>query len=356
MRFKAVFGMAVFLASPASGQTDFDAQARVTEALAAVRPIAMNSSKVDWSAVETQARAIAAEARDTVDLLPAYHLITWSLHDEHSFMQPPEPIFQAWLTRTNSRRYLPDTPRPRQSVSAFKRRPVSGRDLTLPGDHSARLVVVPANTGGTLPDALAQSIVDQVVATPTTCGYVVDLRGNTGGNMGPMLDGLAPLLGDGFVVPMVAGPGQEEASSKIENGETHGYLTPDATDFIVLSTLPKWPDRPRAAGAPVAVLLDQATASSGEAVAVALKGRANTRFFGERTFGVASANQDVPLSDGITLFVTVALLRDANGVKYPQGVSPDEAVATGPGDRRDRDDAVEEAAKAWLAHQSPCMA
>ncbi|RZJ26386.1 MAG: hypothetical protein EON85_12380 [Brevundimonas sp.] len=348
------------LATPGQAQEGpvaaFDAQARVTEALAAVRPIAMNRDQVDWAAVEARARGIAAEARDTVDLLPAYHLIVWSLRDEHSFMQPTPAQFDTWIARTNGRRYLPDTPRPRQSVSEFKRRPVSGRDLALPGGATARAVVVPAYMGQDENGAFAVSVIEALTATPTACGYVVDLRGNTGGNMGPMVGGLSPLLGEGYSTPAVAGPGLEDAVFRIERGQQIGYLTPDATEGVPLGALPPWPDRPGIAQAPVAVLLDQATASSGEATAIVFKGRAGTRFFGETTFGVASANQDIALSDGVGLFVTIALLKDSAGRTYPRGIAPDEAVETGPGDRRDPDDAVVEAAKGWLATQATCRA
>ena len=118
-RTMIALALALGMASPGLAQETpaFDAQARVTEALAAVRPIAMNRDRVDWAAVEARARGIAANAHDTVDLLPAYHLIVWSLRDEHSFMQPTPAQFDAWIARTDGRRYLPDTPRPRQFTS-----------------------------------------------------------------------------------------------------------------------------------------------------------------------------------------------------------------------------------------------
>ena len=341
------------LASPVPAQDAFDAQARVTEALEAVRPIAMNRDKVDWSAVEAQARAIAEKAQDTVDLLPAYHLIVWSLHDEHSFMQPRPDQFDEWIRRTNGRRYLPDTPRPRASVSTFKRRTVSERDLSLGEGARAREVVVPAFSGSDPDGAFARSIADALGARPGVCGYVVDLRGNTGGNMGPMLAGLSPLLGEGFTIPAIAGPGIEGAVFRIEHGKMVGYL-PGSSEPVPMDDLPVWPRQGDLAFAPVAVLLDQATASSGEAVAVALRGRPRTRFFGERTFGVASANQDLPLSDGVTLHVTIALLKDSSGRTYPEGIEPDSPVASGPGDAADPDDAVVEQAKLWLSNEEAC--
>ena len=347
--------MALMCVAPVAAQeAAFDAQARVTEALEAVRPIAMNRDQVDWAAVETQARAIAAQAHDSVDLLPAYHLIVWSLHDEHSFMQPTPDQFNEWLRRTDSRRYLPDTPRPRASVSEFKRRPVSDRDLALPNGAKLRLVVVPAFSGDDPGNAFAQSISDAIGARPGACGYVVDLRGNTGGNMGPMLGGLSPLLGLGYTMPAIAGPGIEGAVLKVEDGRIAGYL-PGVAEGMTMGELPRWPEGWDLSSVPVAVLLDQATASSGEAVAVALRGRSHTRFFGEKTFGVASGNQDIPLSDGVTLHVAIALLQDSDGRTYPNGIEPDDAVTTGPGDPQDPDDAVVETAKLWLSGQDACQ-
>lgn len=353
----AVASLALTLALQAAvAQATFDPQARVTEALEAVRPIAMNSHEVDWVAVEAQARDIASRAHDTVDLLPAFHLIVWSLHDEHSFMQPTEAQLNTWLERTDGSRYLPDTPRPRGSTSEFRDRPVSGRDVPLGSRFVARAVVVPGYKGDDADNSFAGSITDALGTGSGTCGYLVDLRGNTGGNMGPMIAGLAPLMGEGFSIPSIAGPGMFDAVMRIQGDQMVGYITPDAAEGMPMGRLPRGTPTPELARAPVAVLIDQVTGSSGEAVAVALKGREHTRFFGEKTYGIASANQPVPLSDGVTLHVAIALLKDTAGRTYPEGIVPDEAVATGPGDAADPDDAVVEAAKAWLAIQPACSA
>lgn len=355
-RFGLGLALALVVATPGAAQDapTFDAQARVTEALEAVRPIAMNRDTVDWTAIEARARGIAAEASDTIDLLPAYHLIVWSLGDEHSFMQASDAQIDEWIRRNNRNRFLPDTPRPRASQSAFKRRTVSARDLALPNGRVAREVVVPAHSGDDPGDAYGNAVAGHLTATAGTCGYVIDLRGNTGGNMGPMILGLSPLMGEGYTIPAIADATNFNAVMRIENGGVVGLESPNATETIPFETLADWPEDPTLSTAPVAVMIDQATASSGEAVAIALRGRANTRFFGETTFGVASANLPRLLSDGITLHVTIALLRDSEGRTYLEGFPPDEAVATGPGRPDDPDDAVQEAAKSWLAQQTAC--
>ncbi len=62
-----------------------------------------------------------------------------------------------------------------------------------------RRVTLPAFAGsGAGADAYADRLFGQVAAgAGYACGYVVDLRGNTGGNNWPMLIGLSGLLGDG---------------------------------------------------------------------------------------------------------------------------------------------------------------
>ncbi|WP_336978385.1 hypothetical protein [Brevundimonas nasdae] len=81
----------------------------MTKALQAVRPIAMNRDRVDWVAVERQARELAGPAEDTIDLLPAYHLIVWSLGDNHSLILPTDAQVDEWIRRNGRDRYRPSS-------------------------------------------------------------------------------------------------------------------------------------------------------------------------------------------------------------------------------------------------------
>jgi hypothetical protein len=62
------------------------------------------------------------------------------------------------------------------------------------------------------------------------------------------------------------------------------------------------------------------------AVAVAFRGRPNTRSFGKPTQGKSTANQGVPLKDGATLVVTVATFQDRRGNVYGGPIIPDEII------------------------------
>lgn len=76
----------------------------------------------------------------------------------------------------------------------------------------------------------------------------------------------------------------------------------------------------------VAVLTGPRTASSGEAVAIAFRGRPDTRSFGLPTAGLSTANGTFPLPDGSMLLLTAAVDADRTGRKYRDKVDPDETI------------------------------
>jgi C-terminal processing protease CtpA/Prc len=146
--------------------------------------------------------------------------------------------------------------------------------------------------------------------------WIVDLRGNTGGNMWPMIAGLGPILGDntlGFFVD----PDGIESEWKYRAGlAILNNLTVQAVNNPYTLDNPD----PR-----VAVLTDGRVASSGEAVAIAFKGRPDTRFFGTATCGLATANSEFNV-DGATLNLTTASIADRNRVIHGETLTPDEVI------------------------------
>ena len=102
--------------------------------------------------------------------------------------------------------------------------------------------------------------------------------------------------------------------------------------------------------AAVAVITGARTASSGEAVTIAFKGRARTRSFGQPTTGLSTANGNFPLSDDAMILLTTAIEVDRSGRRYGGKVDPDETQeAAGP-----NGDPAMSAAAAWLKSASGC--
>lgn len=185
--------------------------------------------------------------------------------------------------------------------------------------------------------AAVQKSIEGLTIKP--CGWIVDLRENTGGNMWPMLAGLGPLLG------------AENVGSFVDADQEHEvWRYADGGAYLDLLALVHVADPIESLGPlPVAVLIGSRTASSGEAIAVAFRGRPETRFFGQPTSGQTSVPETFTLSDGAILRVSTARFADRANVIYPANspLQPDEqteAAATLP------------AAQTWLLEQSNCGA
>ena len=116
-------------------------------------------------------------------------------------------------------------------------------------------------------------------------GVIIDLRGNTGGNMYPMIAAIHRFLPDDSILRF----------------KTRKFTMPITKDFVLRSVgLEAQP----ALDCPVALLTDEWTASSGEAVLLCFRGLEKARTFGGATAGYASANEPYPMPDGSQLVLT----------------------------------------------------
>ena len=157
------------------------------------------------------------------------------------------------------------------------------------------------------------------VATARTCGWVVDLRRNTGGSLPPMLVAAGPVLGNGRAVGY---RGRDGATAWF--GYQDGAFTAGGRpDRSLAASRPTRLPRP-----PVAVLTSRLTGSSGEGVAVAFRGRPGARSFGEPTAGVPTGNTQHRLADDAELYLTEGIGIDRTGRSYQARIRPDQPVAS----------------------------
>lgn len=158
-----------------------------------------------------------------------------------------------------------------------------------------------------------------LLRAPCPRSWVLDLRGNRGGNLFPMLAAAGPLLGDGAGLAYVRRDGHR-LTYRYARGAVY------AGDRRLLSVRKPPADF---AGAPLAVLTDGRTASSAEGVLVACFGRAaGVRVFGAPTAGVPTGNLTRTLPDGSTLGITTTLATDHLGRSYDGPLHPDEPGGT----------------------------
>lgn len=124
-------------------------------------------------------------------------------------------------------------------------------------------------------------------ALPNTLqGTIIDLRGNRGGNMYPMIAAVHRFLPDDVILKF-------SSRRRPMNINT----------FFVMQSVGL--EKQTAIACPVALLTDDWTGSSGEAVLICFRGLENTRTFGAPTAGYCSCNQPFALPGGSQLVLTI---------------------------------------------------
>ena len=333
-----------------------DAAAFLNSALDVMQQHALRGQSVDWAELRRGAFQHAAGAFNPIDTYPAIYWTLVQLNDPGSHMRLPAGLYpdqialleQAEKDARNSapggaRAVEPPTPFTARHLPEGHIESVQGRNFgyvvlpTCSSKDSDGLLLYAADVRRILTDLSAQN----------PKGWIIDMRGNTGGNMWPMLTGIGPILGEGVVGSFVTADGK--IPWFYQDGKT-GTRNTAGLETVSLN-LQDSPLRVTPL-APVAVLVDSSTASSAEAVSIAFHGRDATRFFGQRTAGKATAVQPFSLSDGAELYLTTAIDADRTGKPFPDGLTPDEVFPSVTAMPQEASDPVVTAAQTWLVASS----
>ena len=172
------------------------------------------------------------------------------------------------------------------------------------------------------------------------CGWIVDLRGNYGGELWSMLIGIGPILGEGK-----AGDFIDAYGDKIEWAYQDGKMVEGGQTVAAVLGPPYHLARP---DPPVAVLFDGTTYSAGEFIAISFVGRPNTRSFGRDSGGLTTALDRYILSDGATIVLADVVDADRTGKVYGGAIIPDVQVTN------DSAGIIPDEALLWLASQPAC--
>jgi len=274
------------------------AQGYLDQMISLMQNNSVNRRTVDWDMMRTRVFAAAGGAQRISDLSPAIVAALQVLGDGHSAVV------------TLSGQVLSA---PTRACNAS----VVGTPIVPPTIGYVRIGTFSGNGSAATQFANGIDAAIRAVDRDDLIGWIVDLRGNGGGNMWPMVAGVGPILGPG-VVGFFIDPDGVERTWVYRDG---GALL-DGVPLEVV-TIPHTLKRP---GPRVAVLTDNGIASSGEATVIAFKGRPNTRSFGEPTCGLSTANRGFALNDGAILLLTVSTMADRTRTVYGDSVFPDEVI------------------------------
>jgi hypothetical protein len=269
-----------------------DARTELAAAIAAIRGHDLYAANVDWSTAIPQANAVLASAAATAPsaaYLPISDLLV-GLGDKHAqLLHPGVPTAPG---------FDPTGPLPSVKVAG------STAILTLPG------WVGPVSSS----QPYARAAWRAVAATSPACGWVLDLTGNEGGDLWPMLAATEPFLTLGQPIGATTA-GQPPKMFTVDAG-----TVTDNNDHQAYGTPP-----PRVHG-PVAVLIGPRTESSGEWLALALQSNPAVRTFGAPTAGVPTSPVWYALPDGAHLELSVSAATDIHGHEYTTALQPERAT------------------------------
>jgi carboxyl-terminal processing protease len=345
----SLFSVACCAQSPAArGARQSVPIAYLNRALDQMQANALRRNTVNWPQVRAAALSRAAGADSTVGTYDAIRFALASLGDHHSSLHLT-PELEALEAQYKANHPTDVTPAPsRENFSPYVGRYEPEGQLERRGDKVFGFVVLtkcfPENDREFVAfETRVQKILAELDQSHPA-GWIVDLRGNVGGNMWPMLGGIGPLLGEGDdlgeffnVKEHATWQYRNGVAAELDDGKAEPYPAVEGRPYRIQGT-------PNAA-----VLIDRSTGSSGEAIAVAFRGRPHTRFFGEHTQGSSTVNQGITLSDGAQLWLTVGVQADRNGKQYTEGLAPDEALPSASTALPPAQDPVVQAALNWLS-------
>lgn len=209
------------------------------------------------------------------------------------------------------------------------------------------------NGGETYYPGNVQLLMKKIDTSPV-CGWIIDLRRNSWGNIWSYIAAAGPILGEGEVGGFVYPDGVREAWTYRDgqvfwNGNRREESNFDGAGGNIFGAV-YTPKRVM----PVAVLIGPVTQAAGELMMIAFQGRTNMRSFGEPTRGLPTLLIHTELSDGTTIFVSGAFSYDRNGAIYDGPITPDVPTETDWAQFGTEKDPTVQAAQAWLTSQSSC--
>ncbi|TGD77630.1 S41 family peptidase [Hymenobacter wooponensis] len=295
------FGLLFFVVTSCRAESRLPSPAvrnYVEEVVCILQANFVHRAAINWVVFQQNLLAEARDANTIEQAYPAVISAIVALGDKHSTFAPARLVQESKLPPAKQPPLYPDEPVP--SDIGYIRIPwVVGSQQQL-AEYMTR---VHAHI--------------QERDKPELKGWIVDLRGNIGGNMWPMLVGVGPVLGKdtlGYCIDA----NNTKTAWRYEKGKAllDGDIQAETAPYYTL----------KSANPVVAVLTDTLTASSGEAVAIAFKARKHTRSFGAATCGVATSRSRFYLSDGSVLLLTTAVLADRRLVRYGHSIAPDELL------------------------------
>ena len=271
---------------------------------------------VNWNSLKKEMYSLAKNADSVSQLKPALDLMLKELNDTHGRVFH-NMQFLSWYSGETSSHLEGidwDIYSEIQSGQVYEFKCMLLRDSI----GYVRIVGLPMGDNEKM-SADIQNAVCEVLEKGVK-SWIIDLRYNGGGNMFPMVEGITAIIGEGIVGGTQGATEAESSVWQIKDGDFYyDEQTVALENKCPVSEPPK-----------VAVLTSLYTASSGEALAVILKNRPQTRFFGNKTHGKVTATDWHQIDSLTAMSISVSYYKDRDDNLYTQFVETEEEIVFEP--------------------------
>lgn len=261
----------------------------------------INRADIDWIDFRNQVLDEGVTAQTPEDTDSALLLALNLLNEEHSFIQRQNGVYLTAAQTNCENTIISGTTTP-DNIIRFKVPPYDDASLS---------------TG--LSDNLSYAEIVQGEIqnrdNPNITGWILDLRNNNStGDVFTLLAAIGPIIGEGiagsYVYPELGNREWSYQDGEAISGQGRVVWVPEPYELI--NPNPK-----------VAILINQATSSTAETLAIAFKGRPNTVIIGSEPCGPPMYNLRISLQDFSFLNLAAANIADRNGNVYENGITPD---------------------------------
>lgn len=288
---------------------------------------------VDWSALKREMNTLAQNADSIPQLKPALDLMLRKLNDTHGRIFYNNQYLSYYSGEKRHRRKNIDT----DIYNEIQSGQVYPFKTSIMNDDIGyvRIVGLPMGDNEKMSSQIQNSICELILRGAKK--WIIDLRYNGGGNMFPMIEGITNIVGDGIVGGTKGVTDLESSIWQIKDGDFYyDEQTVALENKCPIAEIQK-----------IAVLTSVYTASSGEALAVILKGRPKTRFFGNKTMGMITATNWQQIDSLTAMSISVSYYKDRNNRVYDKYVDVDEEFQFDPKADFENDNGVKRAIE-WL--------
>lgn len=288
---------------------------------------------VDWISLKKEMDQLAENANSTLELKPALDLMLRELKDSHGriFYNNQYLSFYQGEKKEHRTGMNSETYNQIQSGRVYEFKTMILQDSI----GYVRIVGLPMGDNEKMSSEIQEAVCNVIGQGATK--WIIDLRYNGGGNMFPMVEGISNIIGDGIVGGTKGVTEDESSIWQIKDGDFYyDEQTVALENICPLNKNPK-----------IAVLTSVYTASSGEALAVILKNRPKTRFFGNKTMGMITATDWKQIDSLTAMSISVSYYKDRTNHVYDQYVDVDEHIEFEPNSDLEKDNGINRAIE-WL--------